>query len=114
MLTWITLNDIGQLNDIITQSAQVPCFIFKHSTRCSISDLAKSRLEKKWNFAAHELQAYYLDLLQYRAISNQVAEQFGVAHQSPQALLIVNGECIYDESHNAISVEALAEVLATV
>jgi bacillithiol system protein YtxJ len=56
-----------------------------------------------------QIQFHYLDLLQYREISNKIAEQFGVYHQSPQVLLIKNGECIYEETHSAISMEEIVE-----
>ncbi len=113
MIKWIPLNKETQVADIIRESHQVPCLIFKHSTRCSISETAKNRLERQWGFADNVLQPYYLDLLNYRAISNQVAEVFEIHHESPQVLLIVNGECIFDDSHQAISVAEIKEALDT-
>lgn len=106
-LSWIALTDEGQVSAIIKRSQQIPCLIFKHSTRCSISSVAKMRLEARWDFANSEMEAYYLDLIQYRSISNQIAEYFGVYHESPQILVIKNGECIFDASHLDISVENL-------
>ncbi len=52
---------------------------------------------------------YYLDILRYRPVSNRIAEDFSVYHESPQILLIKNGECTYDESHNGISMADIAE-----
>jgi bacillithiol system protein YtxJ len=112
MINWTILNNMAQLDHIMQQSHQVPCLIFKHSTRCSVSTMAKNRLENKWQFDKTEIEPYFLDLLQYRPISNQIAAQFAVEHQSPQILLVVNGKCIYDESHNAISVADIADTLA--
>jgi bacillithiol system protein YtxJ len=71
--------------------------------------MAKLRLENSWNFDADEIQTYYLDLIQYRSISNTIAERFDVFHESPQILLIRNGECTYDASHLDISVAELRE-----
>lgn len=51
------------------------------------------------------IPSYYLDLLSYRAISNQLADMYGIEHQSPQVLLIKNEKCIYSASHNAINAE---------
>jgi|JI91814CRNA_FD_contig_71_167574_length_548_multi_2_in_0_out_0_1 bacillithiol system protein YtxJ len=106
-LSWIALTDEAQLFTIIERSQQTPCLIFKHSTRCSISSVAKLRLETRWDFASSEMEAYYLDLIQYRTISNAIAARFEVYHQSPQVLVIKNGECIFDASHLDISVERL-------
>lgn len=89
-----------------------PVAIFKHSTRCNISLMARNRLETKWDIGSTELPVYYLDLLQYRDISNQVASIYGVQHESPQLLLILNGKCIYNASHSGVSVEGLKQALA--
>jgi bacillithiol system protein YtxJ len=71
--------------------------------------MAKMRLEQNWDFKADEVEVYYLDLLQYRSISNEIAERFGVYHESPQLLLIQNGSCVYDASHLDISVAELKD-----
>lgn len=87
--------------------------IFKHSTRCNISEIAKFRLEDDWDFSANEIEAYYLDLLSFRPVSQHVSETFSVYHESPQVLLISQGECVYDASHLDISVGELKEALST-
>jgi len=109
-MNWIDLYDIQQLADIKELSKTRPQVIFKHSTRCSISTMAKSRLER--NEQPETGDFYYLDLLKYRSISDQVAEDFGVAHQSPQILLIKNTECVYEESHSGIQMDDITEQIA--
>lgn len=106
-MSWIELKDAAQLEELIAQSKHTPQVIFKHSTRCSISTMVKARLEKGEKPA--NTTFYYLDLIRYRDISNAIAEQFHVFHESPQVLLIKDGECIYDESHNGIRMEFIAE-----
>jgi bacillithiol system protein YtxJ len=106
-MNWTTLNDFNQLQQLVEASHQKPQVIFKHSTRCSISIMAKNRLERV--AFPDQIQFHYLDLLQFREVSNKIAEQFGVYHQSPQVLLIKNGECIYEETHSAISMEEIVE-----
>ena len=106
-MQWISLTDEKQLNDIINKSADRPQVIFKHSTRCSISAVALQRLQKEK--APADLDFYMLDLLAYRNLSNKIAEQFGVYHESPQVLVIRNGECVYDESHLGISMHDIVD-----
>ena len=106
-MNWIDLTSESQLGAIVEQSHLKPVVLFKHSTRCSISVTAKSRLERAWDFADGELDAYYLDLLNFRSISNKIADDFAVHHESPQLLLIRNGECTYVEAHLGISVADL-------
>lgn len=104
-MNWIVLKEEEQLAEIKTESSNRPVVIFKHSTRCSISLMAKSRLDRE--SAPDQVSFYYLDLLKYRPLSNRVAEEFGVQHASPQVLLIKDGKCVYDESHNGIEMSEI-------
>ena len=106
-MDWIALQSEEQLNVIKEKSFARPQIIFKHSTRCSISSVAKNRLDKSSSPA--EMDFYYLDLIQFRSISNKITEEFKVYHESPQVLLIKGGECVYDESHSGIDMKELLE-----
>ncbi len=109
-MNWIPLTEEAQLETIKEESKTQAVVIFKHSTRCSISSMAKMRLERE--AAPEGIKFYYLDLIAYRPVSNKIAELFSVWHESPQVLLIKNGECIYDESHNGISMQEISEQAA--
>jgi bacillithiol system protein YtxJ len=112
-MQWTPLTQPEQLTDIVRESAEHPVVIFKHSTSCSISAMAKTRLERQWADAGlTNVKAYYLDLLRYRPVSNQIADQFGVRHQSPQLLLIQDGECRYDASHMSIQLGEVKKKVA--
>lgn len=106
-MTWITLQTEEQLNQLKQNSYTKPQIIFKHSTRCSISGVAKNRIEK--SIQPDEMDFHFLDLVQFRPMSNKIAEDFKVYHESPQILVIKNGECIYDESHSGIDMEDIIE-----
>jgi bacillithiol system protein YtxJ len=114
MVNWIPLESEQQLDVIAARSKTIPCVIFKHSTTCEISAMAKRRLETKWDFEAKEVEPYYLDLLRFRPVSREIAEKFQVHHESPQILLIHNGECIYDASHLDITVTELRSCFADI
>ena len=105
-MNWIDINNIQQVNEIKELSKTRAQVIFKHSTRCSISSLAKSRLER--NIQPPQTDFYCLDLLKFRSISNKIAAEFSVYHESPQVLLIKNMKCVYDESHNGIQMNDIA------
>jgi bacillithiol system protein YtxJ len=109
-MDWKNLNSEQQLAEIREKSKTKRQVIFKHSTRCSISSVAKSRLER--NDPPANIDFYLLDLLQHRNISNKIAEDFAVYHQSPQVLMIYNGECVYDESHSGINMDDIQEQAA--
>ena len=108
---WRILADLGQLNEIIELSHQKPVLIFKHSTRCSISRFALKNFENEYDFTVEEFQPYFLDLLEYRAISNEITNRFDVMHQSPQILLIKEGKCVYHDSHDGIEVKKLKKFI---
>lgn len=105
------LTEKGQLENIVKESREYPhgVLIFKHSTRCAISSMAYQRLNRNWKMAEEDLPVYYLDILRHRDISGAVAEKFGIQHESPQALLIKDGECVYNSSHSAIQPEVIEE-----
>lgn len=109
-MNWNTLSSGAQLEEIKSASFQQPQVIFKHSTRCSISSMILNRLER--SEIPDQIRFHYLDLLAYRTLSNQIAEDFSVYHESPQVLLIKNGECIYDESHQGINIDEIQEQAA--
>lgn len=104
---WKELTDIKQLDDIIRESAETPVLIFKHSTRCAISKMALRNFEKEYSIEGGKAKPYYLDLLEHRDISNEIATIFHVTHQSPQLLIIKDGVVIDHSSHSDIDAEAI-------
>ena len=108
-MNWIPLRSLEELEEIIALSNDQPQVIFKHSTRCNISSVAKSRLERA--SSPDNARFYYLDLLSYRPVSHSVAERFAVEHESPQILVIKNGKCVYSESHMGIDMEEIKDQL---
>jgi len=110
-IEWRRLTDLGQLNELTALSFEKPVLIFKHSTRCSISRFALKQFENEYDFSNEELQPYFLDLLEYRSISNEIASRFDVFHQSPQILVIKEGKSVYNASHDAIAVSEVRNIL---
>ena len=108
-MNWKSLDSADQINGIKQHHGY--SVIFKHSTRCSISMMVKKRFELDWNKLPDDLPLYFLDLIKYRHLSNQVAADFQVYHESPQLLLIKDGECVLDLSHGHVSVDETLSVL---
>lgn len=109
-MNWINFNNARQIKEIIETSKVRPQVIFKHSTRCSISSMAKGRLER--SMVPKNADFYFLDLITYRSISNQVSSEFDVSHESPQILVIKDGKCIYNESHSSITMDEIEEQIS--
>ena len=102
-LPWIPLQHIEQLETIKEKSKIKPQFIFKHSTRCGISRMVINQFVKQYNLTEDQADLYYLDLLSFRDVSNEVGYTFQVIHQSPQLLVIKNGVAVAHASHSAIN-----------
>lgn len=111
VLPWIFLTSIDQLEEIERKSFEKPQILFKHSTRCSISSISMNKFVKNYSIAQEDADLYYLDLLNYREVSNEVGYKFQIMHQSPQVLVIKNGEAIYDASHYAIQTDKILELI---
>lgn len=113
-MNWNQLETADQLAIIKQESFEHPVLILKHSTTCSISATALGRLERSWKSEeVANLKPYYLDLLRHRPISQQIATEFDVQHESPQVLVISNGKSVYDVSHFEIRFDQIkASLLA--
>ena len=109
-VNWIPLQLMGQLDEIIALPKEKPVLIFKHSTRCSISRFALKQFENEFDLQ-NQIDAYFLDLLEFRDISNEIASRFGIMHQSPQLLLIKEGKVLYDASHSDIQANELKKYI---
>ena len=106
-MNWIELTHEDQLESIRKESLQKPQVIFKHSTRCATSSMARNRLETSIQPA--DIDFYFLDLIKFRSLSDTIATKFAVYHESPQVLLIKNLECVYAESHGGIQMKEIIE-----
>lgn len=109
-VNWFPLKASEELDQLIQKdSFEKPVMLFKHSTRCSISSMAMNRLENYWDIDEAAIQPVYLDLIAYRDLSNKIAADLGVMHQSPQILIVKDGKCTYQASHSQIDVEDIKQ-----
>ena len=110
-IPWIPLTSLNQLDEILKDSDEKPIAIFKHSTRCVISRMALRQFEKQLNIEMSSVSLYFLDLLVYREISNEIAKRFKVHHQSPQLIILKNGTAIHQSSHHEIDATILVNYI---
>ena len=109
---WPNLTEENQIAEIIALSNSIPVYIFKHSTTCGISAQAKENVEISFKNTDKPLLFYYLDLLKFRSISNEVASKLNVHHQSPQLILVHNGQVAFTASHHKIKATILEDSLS--
>lgn len=112
MLEWNSLTQSDDMDQLIRESDEYPLLIFKHSTRCNVSSIAKMRLEAQWDEAPN-LKPYLLDIFKNRDVSDAMVDVFGIEHESPQALILHKGVCVYHTSHLDISVESILRMASS-
>ncbi len=101
-ISWNDLTQVQQLDTIIDESSTTPVILFKHSTRCSVSRMALKGFENEYSIEEGSAKPYFLDLIAHRDVSNEIASRFGVTHQSPQVIVVKNGQAVYNASHDSI------------
>ncbi|MDU4698591.1 MULTISPECIES: bacillithiol system redox-active protein YtxJ [Paenibacillus] len=112
MSKWMRIQSIQELNDALERSSSQPLLLFKHSTRCPISAGAHKEAEAYLNGTPREDVTYGLIyVIENRDVSNEAAERLGVKHESPQAILIKEGQAVWNTSHSKITKAALQEIL---
>lgn len=109
-MNWINLDTLTQLDSLSTADDVV--VIFKHSTRCPVSSMAKRSLEFDKNLIPAGAKFYYLDLIAHREISNKIADLWNVRHESPQILVIKGDQCLYNASHSDIEMQDIIKYIS--
>ena len=109
-MNWINIDNLAQLDSIY--SGEETVVIFKHSTRCPVSSMAKRSLEFEKNLIPVGAKFYYLDLIANREISNKIAERWDVRHESPQILILKGQECLYNASHSDIEMQDIIKYIS--
>ena len=81
------------------EGADDNCYIYKHSTTCSISAAAADVVRSH----AWTRPVYWVNVIEQRPLSNWVATRYGVRHESPQLLKVTDGKVEAHWSHFAIT-----------
>ena len=100
---WKNIQSEEDLDKAIAESNDKKVVIFKHSTRCQISKRVLSNFESEVKASDKDATYYFLDLIKYRLISNKIADDLDVTHQSPQIIVLENGKAVKNASHSNIS-----------
>jgi len=109
IIPWNRLTSINQLIEIEKESFHQPIAIFKHSTRCGTSSMALRQFESQFEADNTSVKLYFLDLLSFKDISNEIAIRFQVFHESPQLIVLKDGNTIHHRSHHQIDAGLLEQ-----
>ncbi|MCQ0110813.1 bacillithiol system redox-active protein YtxJ [Zhouia amylolytica] len=106
-VSWNSLVHINEIENLVEESYKMPIAVFKHSTRCGISRMVLNSFEKQYGLKKEDAQLYFLDLLRFRDISDALANRFHIRHESPQLLVIKEGQIVHHASHGSINASAI-------
>ncbi|CAA7197488.1 MULTISPECIES: bacillithiol system redox-active protein YtxJ [Chryseobacterium] len=104
---WKIIESEDDLKNAIDQSFHHKVALFKHSTSCFISKMVLKNFERDFESIEVDTDMYFLDLKAHRSISNKIAEEFEIRHESPQLLVLENGKVINNASHEDISINQI-------
>lgn len=110
-MEWNILTETAQIEEIKANSFESPQLIFKHSYRCGVSSMALKQWERSVNQQPLPAEQHIVDVVKDRMLSRDIAEVFRITHESPQILLISNGKCIFNSSHEDIDSSDIADLL---
>ena len=109
---WNSVLEEKDLDELVSKSNEQPVLLLKHSTRCSISSMAKNRLERDWSQLESKVQPYIINVVEQRPLSNAVESKFNIRHESPQVIVIDKGIVVYDGSHGEILGATILKAIA--
>ena len=108
---WQEITTLVELEEVLNKKSDQPILLFKHSTRCGISLTALKAFERDWSQEKVQSECYYIDLLKYRVLSDQITLFTGVKHESPQLIVFHKGQVVYSASHSSIEAKEIKEKL---
>ena len=110
-IEWRHITEMSHLDEIVEASKSKPQLIYKHSTRCGVCSMVRNRLDSEWSHNGR-IDPWHLDLLAHRDISNAIANRFNIRHESPQIIILSNGNAVVHVSHASLGSRDLDQVAA--
>lgn len=104
---WKYIESEADLEKAIAESSERKVAIFKHSTRCHISKTVLRNFEREVQESPADVSYYFLDLLEYRPVSNKIEHDLDVVHQSPQLIVLKDGRAVNNMSHQGITLKGI-------
>jgi len=109
---WREITSIEEWDKVMSDSASRQVIVLKHSTRCPVSASALEEYEAYLADKPNPDTDYYLvKVIESRPVSNKIAEDLGVVHQSPQMILVKDGKAVWNTSHWSVTKKHMAAVL---
>ncbi len=99
------VRDVAALDVLLAQSAAAPVVLFNHDRSCPLSLHAARALGQLAGPIA------VIDVTRQHDLTRAVAARTGVAHESPQVLVVRDGRVAWSAAHFAITADAVAHAV---
>lgn len=106
-----TLHTAAELDAALARSSEVPVVIFKHSPTCGVSAQAFESISEWLDAESPGAEFYVVPVQASRPLSTALAQKFGIRHESPQVLLIADGQVVWHGSHFRATASSIAAAL---
>lgn len=97
--------DAKELDELLARSNEAPVVVFKHSMTCPISSAAYQEMLK------FDGEVALVVVQRAREVSREVEARTGVQHESPQAIVLRNGQAVWSASHWKVTSEAVSRAV---
>ena len=102
---FVKITDAGSFEELVSHSQERPVVIFKHSLTCPISAGAYDQMTD------FEGEVALIEVQRARELSTEIENRLGVAHESPQVMVLRNGQVVWNASHFKITADAVTEAV---
>lgn len=109
MGNYTEITSVDDWKKVLEQSREKPVVVLKHSTTCPISANAYG----EFNSFDKPIDRYLVKVIEHRPVSNEIATDLGIKHESPQAFVLANGKAVWNASHWKITKKELDKVTET-
>ena len=107
------LHTVDELEAAIAESRQRPVLVFKHSRTCGISCEALDELHSHLSAPLADASYKLITVQSHRPVSDAAAKRLGIRHETPQAILIKDGQAVWCASHFRITAHELNRALTS-
>ena len=101
-MNWININSAESISEILELSKIEKVMILKFSPKCAINYVVRNLLEREWHEGEMRMKTYMVDVVSNKALTEQIEKEFGVTHESPQALILEKEKPVFTASHGKV------------
>ncbi len=105
------VRDVAHLEALVAASSDRPLLLYKHSRSCGTSHEALDELQAHLAEAPRDATYAIVTVQGQRDLSDAITECFQLRHETPQAILVRDGQMVWSASHFRVTADAVARAI---